>query len=644
MEEKDDEDDDLEDDTNSPLMVLPSIRTLRFTYLWVILVVYLADGLQGTHLYKLYEDHHGVSLASFYGWGYLTGGLLSPLTGPWVDQMGRKRAAIVYCVLEMVLNTMEQFSHRACLMASRILSGFTTNLLHCVFETWLDSEFRTQTQTHWLQLQQQQERQRQNQQQLRHSKQGHHDDDDDQQQQQAKLELVYQQEYELLMRDSVIVSNTAAVGSGFLSHILADWYGPVGPFRGAVVCTLAALVVVVGLWTENYGGILMANPTPHPQKQKPAPKQKRTREHHQQQQVYAPKSHPLPHHSPPLMADHDKNPGNHVDLDASKDGLDWSTPSSSKLSSSQHNNKSTTSIWTLWRQAAQAFGADRNMLRVGIVQGLSVGSLQIFVFLWSPVLMELAQLQQRQQPPQQHHHNSNNLRHHTSIMRTMTHWGLDRYGEPAFGLIFMAFMGSCVVGGLGAPTLRKAVTALLTPIKEEETDRILTTTTTMTRRPMAVEFLAASGYFMCALLLAVPCWATSRPGDGFAWSLLAFCWLEFWIGIVSPCEGVIRSLYFPSQARASVWTLPSMLINAAASLAVFGTHLVSLRTMCAIVSALMMTASALQLSLITPQEWSTVQSRIQRSLRYCAQQVVLFNTKTRRIPKTPCPKQYGTST
>jgi len=206
----------------------PCFRGLRFTYLAVILVIYLADGLQGTHLYKLYDDY-GFSVAWLYCLGFCTGGVLSPVTGPWVDQVGRKRAAMIYCILEILINSLEQYPNYWCVIASRMIGGFTINLLQCVFETWLDSEFRKKGRE-------------------ANATTGHHHQDKE------ALHKHVAHEYELLMRDAVIVSNAAAIGSGYLSHVLSEWSGPVGPFRGAVVCTMAALVVVASMWTENYGG------------------------------------------------------------------------------------------------------------------------------------------------------------------------------------------------------------------------------------------------------------------------------------------------------------------------------------------------------------------------------------------------------
>jgi hypothetical protein len=212
------------DDKNS------SFTTLRVAYLSVTLVIMLADGLQGknqvrggigltsaarithpspcvtyfpvlclcccavtifagTHLYVLYESY-GYSVASLYCLGFLTGGLMSPVTGPLVDRIGRKKSAILYCLLEMLINGLEQYPYLIGLVASRMIGGFTTNLLCQVFETWLDTEYR--------------------------------------------LRGLEKEKYEIIMRDSVIVSNMAAILSGYLAHVLAEAYGAAGPFRCAI--------------------------------------------------------------------------------------------------------------------------------------------------------------------------------------------------------------------------------------------------------------------------------------------------------------------------------------------------------------------------------------------------------------------------
>ena len=163
---------------------------------------------KGTHLYVLYEGY-GFSVASLYSLGFVSGAFTSPFIGAFVDKFGRKNAAILYCVLEIIINYMEQYPILVGLVLSRVIGGITTNLLCSCFETWLITE---------------------------HRQRGFAED---------KLEVI--------LRDSGIVSNSAAILSGFMAHILASTLGPVGPFQGAVASTFGALILVACLWSENYG-------------------------------------------------------------------------------------------------------------------------------------------------------------------------------------------------------------------------------------------------------------------------------------------------------------------------------------------------------------------------------------------------------
>jgi MFS transporter, MFS domain-containing protein family, molybdate-anion transporter len=417
---------------------------------------------------------------------------MSPITGPLVDKIGRKKAAILYCCLEILINLLEQYPFLSGLVASRMISGFTTNLLSSVFETWLDTEYRRRG--------------------------------------------FQKEKYEIIMRDSVIVSNLAAIFSGYLAHVLAARYGAIGPFEGAVTCTAAALVVVCFVWTENYG--------------------------------------------------------------SSDDGC-------------------SKSMMGYFAEAVTAFREDRKMLIVGTLQGLTTGSIQIFVFLWAPTLRHFAQ------------------------GAPSGAWGLDVDGEPAYGLIFGAFMGAGVLGGLAAPRIRQCVTAVLSPLVDDNsgfTTIEIDGEGTVPIRPMAVEFLASTCYFFSALLLFIPSICPDTGASSFSNSLLALLTYEFLIGIFMPCEGVIRSLYFPATARASIMALPRIIVNAAVAIGVVSTNFIryvdravfgitpnrlkvltlqrsfvySLKTAFFAVGCLMAISSLLQISLISEREWSSLFSRFDR--------------------------------
>lgn len=444
-----------------------SFLTFRLSYLFVTLVVMLADGLQGTHLYVLYEGY-GFSVASLYCLGFITGAFTAPITGPLIDKFGRKKSALLYCALEVGINMLEQFPFLSGLIVSRIVGGITTNLLSTVFETWLDTEYR--------------------------------------------IRGFAKEEYETLMRDSVVVSNLAAIASGYLAHVLAESFGNTGPFEGAVTCTAVAFFVIFFLWNENYGKLGQE----------------------------------------------------------AKDGEE--TISSSPL--------------TQLKETVKFIRSDSRVLRVCVTQGLTLGSLHIFIFLWSPLLKEF------------------------SVGCKDVVWGLDSQGEPAYGLIFGAFMAAGVLGGLFSPYVRKFVTLILSPLTKGKVPETVTVDDEEPVRAMDIEFQGALCYFFCALLLLAPSVMPATGEYTFSIALFSFITYEFSVGIYSPCEGVMRSIYIPPESRGSIMTVPSIIVNVAVAMAVVSTEAIARQTALFIIAMMMTTCGVLQLSLVSKKEWASLFGRI----------------------------------
>jgi len=469
-----------------------SFSAFRINYLIVHIAIMLADGLQGTHLYVLYEGY-GYSVASLYCLGFLTGAITSPFIGPFVDKIGRKKAAMLYCSLEMFINWLEQFPYFYGLIVSRVIGGITTNLLFSVFESWLVTE---------------------------HRRRGYAEE---------KLETI--------LRDSVILSNLAAIASGFLAEFLAMKFGPVGPFEGAVTCTAIALVLVSTMWRENYGSDV---------------------------------------------------PG-------------------------------VQSVRGYMASAFETIVTDTNISRIGLIQGLTEGSLQTFVFLWSPALARFAA-----NAP------SNVL-------------GLDGNGEPAYGLIFGAFMACGVGGGLSEPYVRRVATYL---VRDHDRRAGLRRRDTIIIdgegevKPAAVEFLATGVYLACAGLLLVP---YLLPADGkysFSISLLAFLVYEFMVGLYMPCEGVIRSIYMPTSSVCSVMTMLRVIVNIAVALGVISTNYVPFTTAFAAVSTLMLVSAGIQLSMVDSKEWRNFVRRVSSVKSFAREDSRNFRTSLHDIPESPKDKEH----
>lgn len=465
--------------------------------------------VKGTHLYVLYEGY-GFSVASLYCLGFITGAFTAPITGPLIDRFGRKKSALLYCALEMGINMLEQFPFLSGLIVSRVVGGITTNLLSTVFEAWVDTEYRNRG--------------------------------------------FAEKEYETLMRDSVVVSNLAAIASGYLAHVLAESFGNVGPFEGAVTCTAIAFVVIFLLWTENYGKPLGANAT---------------------------------------VASGQSSKGKDDGAMADEDEV-----------------VKPKSALTELKDTLAFIMSDSRILRVCITQGLTLGSLHIFIFLWSPLLKEFAAAV------------SGNV------------WGLDGQGEPAYGLIFGAFMAAGVLGGLCSPLCRKLVTLLLSPLTKSSVPKTVTVDGEGSIRPMDVEFQGALCYFLCSMLLLAPCLMSASNEHTFSVALFCFIAYEFSVGIYSPCEGVMRSIYIPPESRGSIMTVPSIIVNVAVALAVVSTESISRQTALCVISVLMMTCSVLQLSLVSSKEWASLFGRIEKVRRASLKPLESFSASASELRRS----------
>lgn len=180
----------------------------RRTYITVYLIIMLADWMQGTHMYTLYLSY-GVSVSTLFITGFLSGAIFAPFLGSAVDKFGRKRSCVVYCVLEIIINTLEHYDNMTILLIGRVLGGISTNLLFSAFESWMATHHRSHGfPEQWL--------------------------------------------GEIYAASSV-GNGAMAILAGILAQLLEDSFGHIGPFQGAIALTALALVVVMLTFEENYG-------------------------------------------------------------------------------------------------------------------------------------------------------------------------------------------------------------------------------------------------------------------------------------------------------------------------------------------------------------------------------------------------------
>lgn len=67
----------------------------------VYLTVMLADWLQGTNMYTLYQSY-GVNVGTLFLTGFSSAAIFGTFLGLFVDRFGRRNGCIVFCLLEVM--------------------------------------------------------------------------------------------------------------------------------------------------------------------------------------------------------------------------------------------------------------------------------------------------------------------------------------------------------------------------------------------------------------------------------------------------------------------------------------------------------------------------------------------------------------
>lgn len=140
--------------------------------------------------------------------GFASSAVFGTFLGIYVDTWGRKFGCILFCALEIIINTLEHVPSMPVLLFGRVLGGISTSLLFTAFESWMVSE---------------------------HRRRGFHED--------------------MLASTFSIASagnGMMAILAGFLAQIAADISGDIGPFQLAILLTVVAMLLIFP-WQENYG-------------------------------------------------------------------------------------------------------------------------------------------------------------------------------------------------------------------------------------------------------------------------------------------------------------------------------------------------------------------------------------------------------
>eukprot|EP00051_Salpingoeca_urceolata_P005732 m.76580 g.76580 ORF g.76580 m.76580 type:complete len:468 (-) comp14515_c0_seq4:106-1509(-) len=197
--------------TTSLLSSDAGFRAFAIKYLSAFVLATSADWMMGPYIYALYESY-GYTMGQI-GYLFVVGFGSSMVFGTFLggaaDQIGRKTACMVYCVLMSVACIMKNFSDLNTLALGRVMGGTATSLLYSSFESWAVCAYNTSG--------------------------------------------LSANGLSQLFSLATFCNAFTAILSGFAAHVLAEGFGYVAPFNGAMVPLALCFVVVASSWTENYG-------------------------------------------------------------------------------------------------------------------------------------------------------------------------------------------------------------------------------------------------------------------------------------------------------------------------------------------------------------------------------------------------------
>jgi MFS family permease len=170
-----------------------------------------SDWLQGPYVYALYKAYGFTKLeiGQLFVAGFSSSMVFGTFVGALADKLGRKRMALLFCVVYGVSCGTKLWNNFIVLMVGRLLAGIATSLLFSVFEAWLVTE--------------------------------HHG--------RRYSEDSLSRTFAL----ATFSNGLTAIGAGVAASVVAKVGGYVAPFLLALVVLILAGVLVARGWTENYG-------------------------------------------------------------------------------------------------------------------------------------------------------------------------------------------------------------------------------------------------------------------------------------------------------------------------------------------------------------------------------------------------------
>ena len=129
---------------STDLLSIARARSWKLTWLYlpVYLLATLADWFQGPYVFALYRSYgYDINtVETLFLLGFLSSMVFGTFVGSLADTIGRKKSALLYCLIYGACCVTKHFSNFAMLIIGRILGGIATSLLFSCFEAWLVHE------------------------------------------------------------------------------------------------------------------------------------------------------------------------------------------------------------------------------------------------------------------------------------------------------------------------------------------------------------------------------------------------------------------------------------------------------------------------------------------------------------------------
>ncbi|KAJ4390110.1 hypothetical protein N0V93_007583 [Gnomoniopsis smithogilvyi] len=200
---------------SDPADDVKTVWNFKLIFMSVYALVMGADWLQGPYQYALYKDERQLPeqmVAALFAVGFVCAGISASIVGSFADKYGRRQMCLVFCVLYWLSCITKISDSVAILFVGRVLGGVSTTLLYSVFEAWMIHEHISRD-----------------------------------------LENKGLPQNQILSQMTTC-SSVVAIIAGVVGHILVDIFGTnLAPFMASAVCLSLAFVLILRLWSENYG-------------------------------------------------------------------------------------------------------------------------------------------------------------------------------------------------------------------------------------------------------------------------------------------------------------------------------------------------------------------------------------------------------